>query len=300
MNQDEWRPIRLSRLLDLMQTYGRLAEDLDTILLSKRDTEELYELYEMHTLNKCVNELQSQFESIVRAMDKANTQILHIFELSPKFENTEYLETEREHLYKLEATATWLLEQITAYSGNRTTKIDLSKSISGSMLSNIQITIDRIVSVVERKLINTLLSMTNGISSTLMQLYSKSLGFFSALVLVYDDTDIEDRLRTMKILRYPEARLATADILQFKYRASESWRSWEMDTTLQEFVAGGHATKATSRKIELYRDVLKSELLRIRTKCRHARQEVIRAITDIIDDFTNVHIESLMGSDFVQ
>ena len=295
-----------SNMTDIFQTkvlrngYDRLYEHRDTILLSKSDTEELYELYKMHTLNKCVNELQSQLESIVRAKDKANTNILQIYELSPKFENAQYLETEREHLYKLEATATWLLEQITAYSGNRTTKIELSKSISGSILSNIQITIDRIVSVVERKIINTLLSMTNDISSTLMQLYSKSLGVFSALVPIYDDTDIEDRLRTMKIWRYPVARLETADILQFKYRASESWISWEMDTTLEEFVAGGHATEATSSKIELYRDILKSELLQIRTKCKHARHDVIRAIKDVIDDFTNVHIESLMGRDFVQ
>ena len=295
-----------SNITDIIQTKvlrngnGRLSEDLDIILLSERDTEELYELYKMHTVNKCVNELQSQFDSLVRAMGKANTKILQIFELSPKFENSEYLETEREHFYKLEATATWLLEQITAYSGNRTTKIMLSRSISGSMLSNIQITLDRIVSVVERKIINTLLSMANALSSTLKQLYSKSLGVFATLVPIYDDTDIEDRLRSLKIWRYPVARLETADVLQFKYRVSESWRSWKMDTTLEEFVAGGHATKATSRTIELYRDILKSELLRIQAKCRDARQDVIRAITDVIDDFTNVHIESLMGSDFVK
>ena len=283
----------------LTNTSGRMFEMPGRIPLSESDMNELYKLYKMYTTNECVRELPSKWESLVRVMYKTNLEILQVVNDRSRIDDTLYMENKRDNLHKLYTTAVWLSKQLKAYSENKTAKIELSKVLTHSMFSGLQFTLDHIVTAVERKHINPLLSMTNRILWNINDWYIKSMNVITALLPFYDNSGIDDKVRTLKIWRHPVVRFKTADILQFKYQASESWQSWGLSTTLEEFVLSGTATKVISTTIEENRKVLQSELTRIGIECKRASEDVIRSFKDVIDDFRMVHKESVMGSDFI-
>ena len=283
----------------LTNTSGRMFEMPGRIPLSESDMNELYKLYKMYTTNECVRELPSKWESLVRVMYKTNLEILQVVNDRSRIDDTLYMENKRDNLHKLYITAVWLSKQLKAYSENKTAKIELSKVLTHSMFSGLQFTLDHIVTAVERKHINPLLSMTNRILWNINNWYIKSMNVITALLPFYDNSGIDDKVRSLKIWRHPMVRFKTADILQFKYQASESWQSWGLSTTLEEFVLSGTATKVISTTIEEYRKVLQSELTRIGIEYKRASEDVIRSFKDVIDDFRMVHKESVMGSDFI-
>ena len=232
-------------------------------------------------------------------MTDTNAEILLFSESRPRFKKDIYLKNEQEYLHELEDTAAWFSEQLKAYSENRTTKVELSGKITHKMLVNIELTIDSIVSGVVRESINPLRYTTTSTLRNVNEWYRQSLSAIPAVVPFYDDNSVEDKMRSLKVWMHPVARLETTDILQFKYPASESWRSWELSTTLEDFVVSGNATRIASTSMDQYSKILQSELTRIKLECEQAKEDTIVAIKHVIDDFQSVHVESLLESDFV-
>ena len=272
---------------------------LDAVLISNSDMNELQTHHMMHTSNNCVGELRSELDSLILKTYKTISEMLRLLKSRPRFENNVHVENGQFYLQQLRDTATWLSKQLAAYSENRTSKIDLSEYINSTMLSNTELALNHTVSSVMRKSINPLLSMADSILHNTKEWYNKSLNAFLTLVPFYDDSDIEDRLRALEIWRQPVARMETANILQFQHPASESWRTWDLDTSLYEFIYGGFATAMITKPIDMYRQILQSELIKLGMECKQAKDDVIGAFEDAIDDFESIRIESLMGSNFV-
>ena len=280
------------------QSCGML-DRLKSITLTDSDINRLYVMYKMYMANKCVSELPIKLEYFVRTIDEIRLFITRVMRSTPGFDNDLYLINERHHLHKLETTAAWLANQLKTYSENRTTKIGLSTGTVQPRLSDVELTLDRILYAVEKNNINPLLSATNTILRDIVSWYSQSLNAVTALIAFNEDSDIEDKTRTLIIWRHPLAKLETKDVLQFKHTASESWRSWDLSTNQQEFIFNGKATAMISTIIGEYRQVLQSELTQIWLECKRAMEDVTGSIKDVVDDFRNIHKEGLLGRDFV-
>ena len=289
---DRWR-------LRDCQTFQTNITNLLQNPFSHYDMKELYTLLKKHTSNRCVSELPSKLESSVHVIDDISSEIRQVFRIENAFDNAAYLETETDYLNNIQATAEWLSDQLIAYSENRTTQIKLSTELTQSTLSDIQHNLDRIAFAVDRDTINPLLSRSNIMLRNVKRWYARALCTIAGLVPFYDHSGIEESMRALKIWRHPMARLQTADILQFKYPASESWRTWELSSTLKDFAVSGNATTTISTVINEYIEIIESTLLQIRTEVAHKRNQVIQTFKDVIDDFTNVGVESSMGSNFV-
>ena len=274
-------------------------DGFNRIALSASDMTELYTLFKMYTSNMCVSELHSDLDFLDNTINEINLEMLQVIGVELGFDNARYLKTETRDLQNIQDTATALSKQLSAYAQNRTTLIQLSTELTQSMLSNMQHNLDRIVYAVERDNIRPLISHSNSMLHNLKQWYRRSMSILPTLVPIYDNINIEDRLRALKIWRRPVARLGTTDILQFQYPATESWRSWELSTNLGDFVRSGTASTRISSTVEEYIGILQSELTKMRLKCKLAREDVIVAINDVMESFTDVRIESSMGRDFV-
>ena len=281
----------------LRNKSGDIPGDSYMIYLSRYDVNELNRLYMMHTSNECLSALASELDLLIRSTNDINVAILQILASRPRFEYK--MNNEQVYLHTLKSTATWLSQQLMAYAENTTTKLEISESFTSAMLSNIELALDRIVAGIERKSINPLLAVTESILKDTKEWYDKSLNALLALVPFYDDRGIEDRLRAWNIWRHLVARWETTDILQFRYPASESWRSWELSITLEDFVRNGSATTMISSMLEEYRQILQSELFKLQMECHNAKENVIGAIQDVRDDFQGIRTKSLLESNFV-
>ena len=283
----------------LMNSSGGILDRLESIFLSDSDETDILKHYKLYESNKCVSELPSELESLLHTIKTINEEVVQFINAGSVFSSVGYLETERHYLETMQATAVWLSEQLTAFSENRTTQIKMSNEITHTKLQKMERTLNHIVSAVERKAIAALLSRANSILQNLQHWYYRSLTAIPNLVPFYDDSAIEDKMRALRIWRHPVARLKTADVLQFKYPASESWRSWELSTGLNYFVLSGRATNMVSNMLGEYIYTLRSQLTHVRLKCKRARRDVSGAFKDVVDHLTNVRIESSMGSNFV-
>ena len=283
----------------LLEPSTETFETLETMTISECDMNELRNLYRRYTAKKCLSDLPSKLTYLANVMKETRFEVQRIMEGRPGLEDAMYLESEQAYLHKLEATATWLTKQLTDYSENRTTKIELSKDITHSMLSEIELTLDHIISAVERTIIDSLLSTAGGVLRNVNNWYQESLIAITRLVPFYYDSEIEDRLRALKIWRRPVARLETADILQFQYPGTEAWRSWDLRTTLEDFVFSGNATRIIFIYMNEYIHSLQSELMHMHMEIKQFRKDVIRAFKYAMEDFANVRVESSLGSNFV-
>ena len=288
-----------TNITGLLLTTLLMQVPFDKILLSNVDISELYTQFKMYISNKCVSELPSESELLDNNMNEMNLKLLQFIGVELGFNNAEYLKTETRYLQNIQAIATDLSDKLSAYAENRTTLIQLSTELTQSMFSDIQHNLDSIIYAVERDNIRPLFSKSNSMLRNVKQWYGRSLGVFPNLVPIYDNINIEDRLRALKIWRRPVARFKTGDILHFLYPATESWRSWELTATVGDFVFSGTASTKTSTTVEEYIQILQSELTKMLLECKLVREEVIVAINDVIEDFNIVHTESLMESNFV-
>ena len=297
MFQNNMTTILQNRLL--INQSGGMIHGLKAIPLTDSDMNELRVWYKMYTANNCANELAMKLKHLVSTMQQIKSYILRVMGGRHHLNNAFQMENERYRLQKLKNTASWLSEQLTNYSENRTTKIEMANGPIHSILSNVERTIDGIVNLIEINSITPLLSATNTRVKDMMSWYRQLLNAVTALIAFYGDSSIEDITRALKIWRHPVAVFETTDILQFKHSASESWRSWSSGIDQQEFVLSGKAITMISTALNDYRQALQSEITQIRMGCKSVREDLIGAIEDVIDDLRNVLKESSLRSNFV-
>ena len=161
------------------------------IFLSDSDWNDLHRLYMIHTSSISMGELPSKLNVLLRAVSETKVAILQDLDLRSRFGNSAFLEDEEHYLNQLEDTASWLSDKLTAYSTNRTTKVELSQSITQTMLSDTELILNHLLSAVERKGINPLQSTSEGMLRNVKQWYSKALNAIPYLIPFYDDNGIE-------------------------------------------------------------------------------------------------------------
>ena len=291
--QDLLREINnsLSRMLMQSALWPNQTSHIDVSFFDN-----LSDLFRRSILNKCIDEFYVTVTSVVHTFKKLDMEIANT---TLKFYDDDYLDAENIDLSNLYIIKTWLSKQLILYSLNRTTQIKLSKEVAESMIPDLNQTLDRILSVVRRKVIKPLVLATDNIARDLNTWYGKSLGAIQTLATYYDDNDIEEKVRTLRIWRHPVARWATSDMLQFKYATSESWHSWERSISLRTFVQTGNAATMIGTTMEDYDQVLRNELLRMEMEYKIAKDDVIMAVNDIINHFSWIYSESLLDGSFV-
>ena len=199
----------------------------------------------------------------------------------------------------LQNSIDWLSVQLSSYSENRTTKIELADTISNSLLLKIKQSMNRVISVINVNVIEYLLSRTNDLDMDIPMMYMKTLDAMRTLAPYYEVADVENKLRVLQIWRHPVVRLYTGDVLQFMHPASEAWRTWPLSVPMDEFILNGNAAKLVSSMVKEYNKVLRGELLRIRSRFDKVRNDVITSFARVLNDLTNVRMESAMAEDFI-
>ena len=168
------------------------------------------------------------------------------------------------------------------------------------MISNVDQTLDSIMSIVKRKALTPLIVASKVMIKDIKRWYDESLRAMHILSPYYDGIVIENKVRTLKIWRHPVPRWATSDILQPKYPTSESWHSWERSISLEDLFRSGNATAIIGSILENYSRALQNELLEFEMECKTAKDYVMQAIADMIDHFSRVHSDSLMDESFAR
>ena len=247
----------------------------------------------------CGGEFSSVMNSIMHIFDKLHVDIGR-FDDTIQFYDKKYLEAIKLYLVILRDTKSVLSEKLFMYSENRTTQLKLAKEITHSTLFHVGHTTGLIMSAVKKKCFGPLKFAIYRTAESLKRWYAKTLKAMQILSPYYDDSDIEDKMRALKIWRHPVARLATSDILQFKYPVSEFWRSWEGSVSLEDFVRSGNATALIRTIVEDYARVVRNDLLKLELKYINTKDDVVQAFRDIIRYFSDIHSKSLMDENFVK
>ena len=255
--------------------------------------------YRHLTLYKCAGAFAEDLNLLVNTFNELDRDIMDLIN-AVGFYDVDYLEAIKTYIGNIHDTKIWFLDQLSLYSKNRTTQLKLETRITESKLSNVSHTLENIMSIVNAKALKRLQLATYGIIDDLKGWYRSSLSAMKVLSPYYDDNVIEDKVRVLKIWRHPLARMATSDILQFKYTTSESWHSWEASVSLQDFVHSGNSTAVVWTIMDDYSRVLRNELLQFEMECNTAKDDIIQAFREVMDHFSHIYSESLIDEYFVR
>ena len=260
---------------------------------------ELDDFHKMQKVRGCITGLELNLNAILSLTTDLERSMNHVSVIADGLFYGGDLKLMRSDLDILNDSIDWLSEQLSAYSENRTTKIKLSNQINEAMLSDIVNAMNHIISVINVDIIEPFLSRTRGLRRDISRIYKNILNAIKTLKPYYDETDIGEKLRALKIWRHPVAMLDTVDVLQFKYPASESWRSWALNVSFNEFVLSGSAVKKISSMVKEHSTVLTDELLRMRSEFYNARDDTIETFNEVSAHLKNVRMESKIGYDFI-
>ena len=271
----------------------------ETANLTRFSLGHINDLHRRLSLYKCAGAFAADLNSLVNTFDELDREIID-FNNAFALYDAEYLNATKTHINDIRDTKMWFLEQLSLYSKNRTTQIKLATQITESKLSDVSQSLDLVISIVKSKALKRLQLATDNINDNLKGWYGKALTAMTILAPYYDDTIIEDKIRVLKLWRHPVARLATSDILQFKYTTSESWHSWKASLSLQDFVRSGDATAVVWTIMEDYSRVLRNELLKFEMQFNTAKYDIIKAFREIMNHFSHIYSESLVDEHFVR
>ena len=260
--------------------------------------DKLQDFYAMQEVHSCITGLESSLNTLF-SLNINLKPIIEQYKSAGEFDYGGHLKKMRNDMDILHDNIDWLSERLSAYSENRTTMIKLSNEITEDTLSDIKIAMDHIIAVIDSDVIEPLLFQTSGLERDIPLVYMKTLDVMRSLAPYYDDMDVENKLRALMIWRHPKAILDSNDVLQFKYPASESWRTWALSVSLEEFVLSGSASKSVTSMVGEYSTVLTGELLRMRSELTSAKNDMNNTLMQVLADLKQVRMESLMEDDFV-
>ena len=259
----------------------------------------LHDFYKMQRVRGCVTGLELSLNAILSLTIELERSMNYISIIRDAIVYGDDLKITRSDLDILKDNIDWLSEQLSDYSQNRTTKIKLSNQINEAMLSDIVNAMNHIISVINVDIIEPFLFHTRNMGREIPRMYLNILNAMRMLEPYYDEMDIEEKLRALKIWRHPVAILDTVDVLQFMYPASEAWRSWALSVSLNELVLSGSAAKTISSMVKEYTTVLTDELLRMRSEFDNDRDDTTETFNKVSTDLKKVRTESVMEDDFI-
>ena len=257
------------------------------------------DFHAIQSVYHCIKRLEFNLNTISIVTDKLIRVMQQLIDKGDDLDYDKQFEKMGDDLNTLQSVSDLLSEKLSTYSENKTTLISLANQITNSMLSNIKQAMNHILSLINIDVIEPLLSRASDLDKDVPILYGKILNAMKKLSPYYDGTDVEDKLRLLQIWRYPLARKGTANVLQFMYPLSESWRTWALTVPLDEFVDSGSAAELVSNMMYEYSTVLKEELLQIRSEYEYSRNDVIRNFKEVLEDLKNFQTVSAMADDFV-
>ena len=253
-------------------------------------------LYQRHLFYDCYDEMAMAMNAFEEELEGIADDVENILQITPGMDDTAYWNVMKGDLDKLNVTSMWLSEQVASYAANKTTKIELSKIIGQNMLSDVEFLLNRIISVITTKGIGPLLEKVSKLDINVDSWYKKALHIVQMSVPSYEDRGI----KSLHIWRHPVALLETEDILKFKYDVSDTWRSWEMSATLNDFIVSGNAKRLILNITKEFANTLFLELVQLKMHFRNARHEVLESFADVINHFTDIQQEGLIGEEFIQ
>ena len=257
------------------------------------------DFYAIKNVRDCVNGLEIKLHNLF----SSTGDLVHVMNNSvgrgSDFEYGEHLSEITIDLDILQNDTIWLSKQLSSYSENRTTKIELANRISQTMLSKIKHSMNHIIAFIDVNVTEHLLYRTKELDIDMPMVYARALNAMRTLAPYYESADVGNKLRVLQIWRHPMAKLGSGDVLQFMHPASEAWRTWPLSVPMDEFILNGNAAKLISSMVKEYNTVLRDELLRMRSQFNKARNDVISAFEKVLGDLKDVRIESVMADDFI-
>ena len=289
--------------MEVFLNHSSVASDKDNPDISVERTRsyinKLHDFYKMQRARGCITGLVLNLNTLLSLTADLEGSMKHVRDAVDGFNFEDLLKKMRSDLDILKDSIDGLSEQLLAYSRNKNTKINISNEITDAMLSDIEKAMNHIISVITVDVIEPFLLQTSDLNRNIPLMYLKTLNTMRVLEPHYDDRDIENKLRALKIWRHPEAMLNTVDVLQFTYSASEAWRTWALSVSLDDLVLSGSATKLISSMVNGYTIVLRYELLRMKSEFENARNDVIENFKKFLIDLNEVRMESIMEDDFI-
>ena len=252
-------------------------------------------LYQKHLFYDCVEEIGVVMDVFEMELERIYIDVENILQIIPGMGETGYWKIIKGNLGRLNFTSVWLFELVASYAANKTTKIELSNIIGQDMLSDIESLLDHVISVITLKGIGPFLEKINQLDINADSWYKKALDIVQMSVPSYEARGI----KSLHIWRHPVALLETEDILKFKYSVSDTWRSWEMSATLNDFIISGNAKRLVWNITKEFANTLHLELMRIKMQLRNERHRVLESFADVISHFTDIHQEKLIGEEFI-
>ena len=252
-------------------------------------------LYQNHIAYNCVDEIGNIMNDFVKELQKISMDVANILQITPGIDEDGFWDILESDLNGLNAISISLSEQISSYAANETTKMKLSNFIGQNMVSDVEFLLDRIISVITIKGIDPLLERVSELNMNTHSWYKKALEVLQTSVPSYEDRGV----KSLHIWRHPVALLETEDILKFKYGVSDTWRSWEMSTSLDDFIISGDAKRLILNVTKEFSNTLHLELMRIKTQFRNARHKVLGSFAEVISHFTDIQREGSTGEKFM-
>ena len=255
---------------------------------------DVYDLHRMHLFYGCHN-LGVVIHGLIQELKKVFTDTEEPLHTGQGMDEEGYWNILSNDVDNLKFISVWLSSQLISYAANKTTKIELSDSIGPHILSSVELSLDRLTSAITAKGIAPLLTKASKLGKNMPKWYKNALGILQMSIPNYEDRGV----KYLHIWRHPVALLETEEMLKFKFSVFDAWRSWEMSTTLDNFIVSGNAGKLISNVTQEFTNTLFHELLRLQMQLKRVRNEAMQSIGVVISDFTDIQREKSTDEKFV-
>ena len=250
-------------------------------------------------LRKCLHGMNDDMARVSNQFAQIRKTITNV-RLSPEaFRYNRVLENVRDDISDLQRKMSWFSKQTHLYAQNITTKLDLSGNVTRTIVTEIESTIQRILRILEKKIIGYLRILADMIEKEVRNVYFNGLAGMGTVGAYYDNNDIEDQLRMLRIWRQPVFQISIPEVVRFRYSASESWNSWSTSTTLQQFVLDGAHDKVISDITRSYANTMRQEVLKQNLEFASMKDDIVSSLTHLVEELEYIKRQGTMDDIFV-
>ena len=258
----------------------------------------LSSFYDIKDLNPCLHGLKTDLTHVGNENEIMLETIRNIVHFSMLFNYSRFLVGAQDDLSNLQQKALWFSKQMQLYAQNKTTKLDLSKNVTISLINEVEKVINKILTYLDRDIIERLEMLGDTIEKQVRNFYVKGLAAMMTLDAYYNNDDIEEELRMLKIWRQPVFQFSIPKVVGFEYSAPLSWKSWPNSITLQEFVLGKSHDQIVSKVTERYGNGMQHELVRRQYEFTRIKDGIISSLYELLDELKHIQRDSVLNEVF--
>ena len=293
----DWKQCKRIKQI-LIQTFSGNDSDQNEKAPNSSDQyhfQDIYDLRRRHLFHECNDDLGVVMNAFIGEFKKISTDSENSLYTAHGMDEDGYWNALIKDVDSLKAISLWLKDQVVSYAANKTTKIGLSNSIGQHTLSSLKLSLDSLIYAITIKGIEPLLTKANTLSTFIPNWYKRTLSILQTSIPSYGDRGV----KSLHIWRHPVALLETEEILKFKFSVFDAWRSWEMSATLDNFIVSGNAGSMISNATKDFTNTLHRELLRLKMRSKHVRNEVMQSLETVISDLADIQREKSTDEKFV-